>query len=113
MSKIKDLLEQGYDHIPVFLKNEQWEDGDGLKHKLFAVRSMGKGRGYGILDTYANAFVLFSIGVSREEAKKVLETATVDDHDRWRQWIRDTIKQQGITLANPPLTLGVNPSSQP
>jgi hypothetical protein len=66
------------------LKNVFWEGRrNGRQRKLFTVRSMGAGRGYGILETYHNIFVLFSDGISREAAKQLLETRTMDDYNRW------------------------------
>ena len=75
------------------LQNEQWRDLDGRDHKMFVVRSMGAGRGCGILDTYNNTFVLFSDGISREEAKQMLEHRTMEEYDQWRNSLHEAIKQ--------------------
>jgi hypothetical protein len=82
----------------MFLKNATWQDLDGRKHRQFVVRSMGRGRGCGILDSYNNVFVLFSHGIKREEAKQVLETQTVEDVERWLGWLHEEVKPSGVHL---------------
>jgi len=37
--------------------SEKFEDMNGRKHRLYSVRSMGAGRGFGILDRSRNVFI--------------------------------------------------------
>jgi hypothetical protein len=39
----------------VILGKQTWTDGNGRKHKLYTVRSLGPGRGFGVIDTRRNA----------------------------------------------------------
>jgi len=60
--------------------DETFEDINGRKYRLYTVRSMGPGRGFGILDRYGNAFLYSSGFATRQEAwesLQTLETATV------------------------------------
>ena len=58
--------------------DEKFSDIDGRKHFLYAVRSMGPGQGFGILDRYRNVFLTPSgWGRSRKECWEYLrETET-------------------------------------
>ena len=78
----------------MFLKNEKWADANGLRHKRFIVRSMGRNQGYGILDSYSNTFVLFSEGMSREQAKQALEVATGEHYDQWSNFMSAALNKQ-------------------
>ncbi len=37
--------------------DEKFSDINGRKYRLYSVRSMGAGRGFGILDRYRNIFI--------------------------------------------------------
>jgi len=52
--------------------HEKWEDLNGRKHKLYVVRSMGPGRGYGVIEVLHNAVVV--TGWTREECYEYLRT---------------------------------------
>jgi hypothetical protein len=42
------------------MKRMTWKDGDGREHFLHRVRSLGPGRGFGVLNIYTNAVVASS-----------------------------------------------------
>jgi hypothetical protein len=64
------------------LKKDKFIDAHGKEHQEFQVRAMGSGRGYGILNTLNNTFVLWGEGVSKEEAESRLATATHYDYQQ-------------------------------
>jgi hypothetical protein len=78
----------------MFLKNEKWADANGLRHKRFVVRSMGRNRGFGIMDSLCNNFVLFSEPMSRADAKQALELATAEHYQHWCNFIDASMKKQ-------------------
>ena len=45
--------------------NAKWQDLNGRKHKLYVVRSMGAGRGFGVIEVLRNFVV--TTGSTREE----------------------------------------------
>lgn len=53
------------------IQHAKFEDLNGRKHNLFAVRAMGRGRGFGVINTLSNVFVS-SQGETRDEAKRTL-----------------------------------------
>jgi hypothetical protein len=55
--------------------HEKWEDINGRKHKLYVVRSMGAGRGFGAIEVLRNAVV--ATGWTREECYEHLRTTDV------------------------------------
>jgi hypothetical protein len=74
----------GWYATPVSLRDLKWIDANGKRRKWFSVRSFGRGRGCGILNTRTNTFVMFSRGgVSREEAKKALDSYTLEDYRKY------------------------------
>lgn len=50
--------------------DEKWEDLNGRKHKLYVVRSMGAGRGFGGIEVLRNFVV--TTGSTREECYEYL-----------------------------------------
>jgi hypothetical protein len=46
--------------------DEKFEDINGRKYRLYTVRSMGPGEGFGVLDRYLNAFVYGVRAFTRE-----------------------------------------------
>ena len=52
--------------------NEKWKDINGRKHKLYVVRSMGAGRGFGVIEVLHNFVV--TTGQTREECYDYLRT---------------------------------------
>jgi hypothetical protein len=52
--------------------DEKWEDTNGRKHKLYVVRSMGAGRGFGVIEVRLNFVV--ATGRTREECYDYLRT---------------------------------------
>lgn len=41
----------------MILAKQTWEDLEGRKHKLYTVRSLGPGRGFGVIDVLQNVVV--------------------------------------------------------
>lgn len=54
------------------LINEKWKDIYGRRHKMYVVRSMGAGRGFGVLQAVSNRVV--ATGWTREECYDYLRT---------------------------------------
>jgi hypothetical protein len=52
--------------------DQKWEDLNGRKHKLYVVRSMGAGRGFGVTEVRRNFVV--ATGWTREECYEYLRT---------------------------------------
>ena len=52
--------------------DEKWEDTNGRKHKLYVVRSMGAGQGFGVIEVRRNFVV--TTGWTREECYEYLRT---------------------------------------
>ena len=52
-------------------KHAKFEDLNGRNHDLYAVRSLGRGRGFGVLNTLSNVFVS-SQEETRDEAERTL-----------------------------------------
>ena len=52
--------------------DQKWEDLNGRKHKLYVVRSMGAGRGFGVIEVLRNFVV--ATGSTREECYEHLRT---------------------------------------
>jgi microcystin degradation protein MlrC len=52
--------------------NANWKDLNGCKHKLYVVRSMGAGRGFGVIEVLRN--VVVTTGSTREECYEYLRT---------------------------------------
>ena len=52
--------------------DQKWEDTNGRKHKLYVVRSMGAGRGFGVIEVLHNFVV--ATGQTREECYEHLRT---------------------------------------
>jgi len=50
--------------------DQKWEDLDGRKHKLYVVRSMGAGQGFGVIEVLRNFVV--TTGSTREECYEYL-----------------------------------------
>jgi hypothetical protein len=50
--------------------DEKWLDINGRKHKLYVVRSMGAGRGFGVIEVLRNFVV--ATGSTREECYEYL-----------------------------------------
>ena len=68
------------------LRDVRWTDENGRNRKQFTVRSFGPGLGCGILDTSRNTFVMFSRGVSRQQAHAALDGYTAADLKRyWKE----------------------------
>ena len=53
------------------MKRSKWIDGDGREHVRYVVRSLGPGRGFGILDVLRNWFVADCFS-TRENAREAL-----------------------------------------
>ena len=52
--------------------HEKWEGTNGRKHKLYVVRSIGRGRGFGVIEVLRNFVV--ATGWTREECYEYLRT---------------------------------------
>jgi len=52
--------------------DQRWEDLNGRKHKVYVVRSMGGGRGFGVIEVLRNFVV--TTGSTREECYEYLRT---------------------------------------
>jgi hypothetical protein len=52
--------------------DEKWADTNGRKHKLYVVRSIGAGRGFGVIEVRRNFVVV--TGSTREECYEYLRT---------------------------------------
>jgi hypothetical protein len=52
--------------------DQKWKDINGRKHKLYVVRSMGAGRGFGVIEVLHNFVV--ATGQTREECYDYLST---------------------------------------
>lgn len=52
--------------------DQKWEDINGRKHKLYIVRSMGAGRGFGVIEVLRNFVVVTER--TREECYEYLRT---------------------------------------
>ena len=52
--------------------NAKWQDLNGRKHKLYVVRSIGAGRGFGVIEVLRNFVV--TTGSTREECYEYLRT---------------------------------------
>jgi hypothetical protein len=52
--------------------DQKWEDTNGRKHKLYVVRSIGTGRGFGVIEVLRNFVV--ATGQTREECYEYLRT---------------------------------------
>jgi hypothetical protein len=50
--------------------DEKWEDLNRSKHKLYVVRSIGAGRGFGVIEVRRN--VVVATGWTREECYQYL-----------------------------------------
>ena len=57
--------------------DQKWEDTNGRKHKLYVVRSMGAGRGFGVIEFLRN----FVVGPDRH-AKSATNTCVRLRSDR-------------------------------
>jgi hypothetical protein len=53
--------------------DQKWEDLNGRKHKLYVVRSMGAGRGFGVIEVLRNFVV--TTGSTREECYEYLRNS--------------------------------------
>ena len=79
------------------LKDVTFEVDNGNKVKRFAVRCMRRGSkhresSFGVLDVLTNTFVLLQHGRSRDGAKNVLNTCTVEQFNSWAKMIDDGMK---------------------
>ena len=52
--------------------DQKWEDLNGRKHKMYIVRSMGAGQGFGVIEVLRNFVV--ATGRTREECYEYLRT---------------------------------------
>jgi len=52
--------------------DQKWEDLNGRKHKLYVVRSMGAGQGFGVIEVLHNFVV--TTGQTRDECYDYLRT---------------------------------------
>ena len=55
--------------------DEKWEDLNGRKHKLYVVRSIGAGRGFGVIEVRRN--VVVATEWTREECYEYLRITDV------------------------------------
>src|SRR5437667_12603634 len=49
--------------------NATWQDADGKTHKRYVVRSMGPGRGFGVVDRYRNMVIHTGSFATRQAVK--------------------------------------------
>jgi hypothetical protein len=83
--------------------DEKWEDLNERKHKLYVVRSMGVGRGFGVIEVLRN--VVVATGWTREECYEYLRITDVrqvrNAVDRWRPTVKRsltrTVRHKGET----------------
>jgi hypothetical protein len=53
----------------ILLKDAKWYDHNNRAHTLYTVRSMGPGRGFGILNTFLSAFICPNPFSTRADAR--------------------------------------------
>ena len=78
--------------MPVSLAKVYWNYMDCRRYRRYIVRSMGRGRGFGILDIYTNTFVMWGDGIPRANAQAQLSGYTTADLARYWKGIADAIK---------------------
>ena len=90
--KIKNNRTTNTAELPVSLAKVYWNDIDGSLDRRYIVRSMGRGRGFGILDVYTNTFVMWGAGIPRAKAQEQLSGYTTADLALYWKNITDAMK---------------------
>jgi hypothetical protein len=74
------------------LIDQKWEDLDGRKHRLYVVRSMGSGEGFGILNVLTNTFLWYGYS-TRKNAYAVLHgEKSLERYEEYGMKMRRAVK---------------------